>query len=101
MVPSAGAATQTMRNVVGCLPARQFNALLEDHYGAGAIHVVVSIKQDTLVVFNGPAQAGHGGVHLGQQPGIVEIGQRGLEETAGLLRLSKTSRPQDAGGRGG
>ena len=89
----AVAVAQTVRNVKGCLPAREFDALFQDHDGAGAIHVVIAVKQDALAVFDGPAQTGDSVVHLGEQPRIVQIGQRGFEKPASLLRLSESPGP--------
>ena len=59
----AVAVAQPMRNVESRLPARQFEALFQNHDRAGAVHVVIAIKQDALFLFDGAEQAVDRRVH--------------------------------------
>ena len=51
------------------MAAQQVDTFFQNDHGAGAVDVVIAIKQNGLVLFDGAAQALDGRVHIFEQLG--------------------------------
>lgn len=70
----------------------------EGHCGC-AVHVIVTIDKDFLVVHNRLGEAFHSLVHVLHQEGIVEFGNIRIEKIEGCFRSVNTSLEQQCGQR--
>ncbi len=66
-----------VRDVAGGDAARQVQHFFEHDQRAGAVHIVVAIKQNGFFLFEGAGEARGRGRHAGQQKRIVQIGGGG------------------------
>ncbi len=78
------AIAQAVWDVEGRFAAQQFDSFFQDDDGAGAIDVVVAVKQDRFVLGDSAMQAFNGQIHVFESMGGMQIGQSGGEKAASL-----------------
>ena len=73
---------------MGDAATEQLDRAPQDDRRRHAIHVVVAVNRDRFPVGDGGVQPVHGLAHAGQQKGIVELSELGLEEAPGRVGIA-------------
>jgi hypothetical protein len=88
---------QPVRDVIAGAPAGQLDDLEQEDDRECAIHVVVAVDQDFLVVANGGQQAVNGRLYVSQQRGGMKVGEGGRKKSARCRRIQEAAPGQHAG----
>ncbi len=77
----AVAVAQPVRNMKRRRAAQQIDPFFQNHHRAGAVDVVIAVKQNRFFLFNRPAQPRDRFRHRSEQTRIVQVFERGPKET--------------------
>ena len=72
---------------------------IDECHGGGAVHIVVAIDHDFLIVDDGFGESVHGFVHVLHQEGVVKLLDIGLKKVARLLHGGDAALRQERGQR--
>ena len=79
------------------MPVGELDRLGEQHYTRSAVHVIVTVDQDSFARGDGGGDALDGGRHIAEGQRIVQFLERRMQKTAGRGRVCEAAMRQHFG----